>query len=108
MWIDPSGYNKHDLKDIDIILDDFETIVDERKFSEYIFKEGSAPGKKEVYDALGYTKENSELLAEIYKQQAKTKYLNGDYTNGKLDECGQRINIEIELSSLSDTERLVI
>ena len=71
--------------------------ADVRKFSEYIFKEGSASGKEVVFKNLGYSSKDSELLTKIYKEQASVKYASGNYTLGTLDNFGQRINIEIEL-----------
>ncbi len=71
--------------------------VDIRKFSEYIFKDGAAPGKDVVYKNLGYGANDSELLAKIYQEQGAAKYASGNYTLGKSDNFGQRINIEIEL-----------
>lgn len=53
---------------------------------------------------MGYTKADSEYLANLYMEQANAKYLSGDYTLGKLDEYGQRINIEIELPGIGAYE----
>jgi hypothetical protein len=76
--------------------------VDIRKFSEYIFKDGAAPGKNVIFKNLGYKLNDSQLLAEIYKEQAIFKYTKGEYTLGKIDVFGQRINIEIELNGIRD------
>jgi hypothetical protein len=76
------------------------TNADIRKFSEYIFKEGAAPGKDIVFKNLGYTAEDSQMLVNIYHDQATAKYASNNYTLGKLDSFGQRINIEIELSGV--------
>jgi filamentous hemagglutinin len=73
-----------------------------RKFSEYIFKDGAAPGKDVVFKNLGYTAEDSQMLANIYEGQAAAKYASGNYTLGKLDGFGQRINIEIELNGIGN------
>lgn len=45
---------------------------------------------------------NSEELVQIYQKQAAQKYARGEYTLGKADEWGQRINIEIELPGIGD------
>ena len=74
--------------------------VDVRKFSEYIFKEGADHGKAQVFENLGYSKRHSEFLSGIYQKQAQLKFLQGDYTLGKLDQYGQRINIEIQLPGI--------
>ena len=76
--------------------------ADVRKFSEYIFKDGAAPGKDVIFKELGYTKNDSQILANLYKQQAAIKYDAKDYTLGKLDSFGQRINIEIILNGIGN------
>ena len=53
--------------------------------------------KTKVFERLGYSRRHSELLADIYRQQARVKYATGDYELGKSDEWGQRIHIEIVL-----------
>ncbi len=40
---------------------------------------------------------DSQWLQREFERQAKEKYESGDFTLGKLDMYGQRINIEIEL-----------
>ena len=82
--------------------------VDQRKFSEYIFKEGSAPGKEVVFNKLGYTKKQSILLSEIYKEQGNAKYQSGAYRLGKLDRFGQRITIVIELYGIGENANQVV
>jgi hypothetical protein len=77
-------------------------VVDSRKFTEYIFKDGAAPGKDVVYKNMGYSINDSEALTNIYKEQASLKYATGEYTLGKADSFGQRINIEIELPGIGD------
>jgi filamentous hemagglutinin len=84
------------------LLAQIRATVDPRKFSEYIFKEGSAPGKAIVFEDLGYGVQDSKLLSAIYEQQAAAKYAAGEYTLGTLDGYGQRINIEIKLNGIGD------
>jgi hypothetical protein len=79
-------------------------IVDSRKFSEYIFKDGAAPGKDVVFKNLGYNINDSKLLTKIYQEQGAAKYASGNYTLGKLDNFGQRINIEIELNGVGSAK----
>jgi filamentous hemagglutinin len=74
--------------------------ADIAKFSEYIFKEGAEHGKNVVFTGLGYSKEHSVQLMKIYQEQASQKFLSGNYTLGKLDSYGQRINIGIELPGI--------
>ncbi len=76
--------------------------ADVRKFSEYIFKDGAAPGKDVVYKNMGYGVKDSQALSNMYKEQAALKYAKGEYTLGKADSFGQRINIEIELPGIGD------
>jgi filamentous hemagglutinin len=73
------------------------------KFSDYIFKEGATHGKDAVFQALGYAKEDSPQLAKLWEEQAAVKFGKGDYTMGKLDQYGQRINIEIEVPGIGDS-----
>ncbi len=76
--------------------------VDSRKFTDYLFKDGATHGKDVVYRNLGYGKEHSEALIKLYQEQAAKKYAAGQYTLGKKDQYGQRIDIEIELPGIGD------
>jgi filamentous hemagglutinin len=67
--------------------------VDPAKFSNYAFVTSKAP----VFEAGGYSAADSLDLSAEYAQQAADKYLSGDFTLGKADQWGQRINIRIEL-----------
>jgi filamentous hemagglutinin len=70
--------------------------IDIRKFSDYIFTAKSG-GKDTVFRSLGYTAKDSEALVQIWQTQAAEKFSKGEYTLGKVDQYGQRINIEIVL-----------
>jgi hypothetical protein len=72
------------------------------KFRDYIFKEGATHGKDAVFRSLGYGVEHSEDLASIYSEQGGAKFATSEYTLGKLDQYGQRINIEIELPGIGE------
>ena len=72
------------------------------KFRDYIFRADATHGKDAVFRALGYASSDSERLREIYVEQAAERYAAGDYTLGKQDEYGQRINIEIVLQGVGD------
>lgn len=74
------------------------------KFRDYIFKPGATHGKDQVFRTLGYDQEHSEELASLYEKQATMRYEDGDYSLGKQDEYGQRINIEIEIIGIGVTE----
>jgi hypothetical protein len=41
---------------------------------------------------LGYTAEDSATLAKTWQTQAAEKFAKGEYTLGKLDQYGQRID----------------
>ncbi|WP_310665869.1 DUF637 domain-containing protein [Burkholderia multivorans] len=71
--------------------------ADSRKFSDYIFATGADHGKNAVFESLGYSGADSASLTQMWEQQAAQKYAQGQYTLGKLDQYGQRINIEIAL-----------
>lgn len=71
------------------------TTADERKFSEYIFRPGATHGKNVPFEALGYSREHSGKLAEMWRRQAAERVSQGQYTLGRLDQYGQRINVGI-------------
>ncbi len=78
---------------------------DIRKFSEYVFNEKyKVNGKNKLFWLLGFHKEDSAYLKSEYEKQAKQKYLKGDYTLGKLDNFGQRINVTIDLATPTHTD----
>lgn len=68
------------------------------KFRDYVFKPGATHGKDRVFRSLGYRRGDSQLLSDLYSSQAAAKYAAQDFTLGKADEYGQRINIVIELT----------
>jgi len=72
------------------------------KFSRYIFKSGADHGKDTPFRRLGYSKEHSGELAELWERQALEKYSRGEYTLGRADKWGQRIDIEIELHGIGE------
>lgn len=54
-----------------------------------------------MFESWGYTIEDAEWLQKEVEEQALHKYISGDYTLGKLNDKGQRINIRIELERKS-------
>ena len=67
------------------------------KFTDYIFSDKYAwNGKRDLFNQLGFSIKDSEFLKNEYEKQAKKKYCESAYTLGKLDDQGQRINIDIE------------
>jgi hypothetical protein len=79
--------------------------VDERKFSQYIFKEGATHGKDVIFKSMGYSKRDSKLLANMWKSQAQSQIKKGKFKLGKADKYGQRITIEIKLPSKGKTSK---
>lgn len=67
------------------------------KFDAYIFDSIRNGGKKALFESWGYGIMDSQWLQQEFERQAKEKYESGDFSLGKSDDYGQRINIEIEL-----------
>jgi hypothetical protein len=67
------------------------------KFSDYIFEAGADHGKDAVFRALGYSADDSAMLTKMWEQQAGARVAAGEYSFGKLNLYGQRIDIEIVL-----------
>lgn len=68
------------------------------KFTKYIFSDKYAwNGKRTLFESLGFTIKDAQQLKEKFEKEAVNKYTEGEYTLGKLDSNGQRINIEVEI-----------
>ena len=69
------------------------------KFNPYLFDpEGIYKhGKNKAFETWGYTVNDSHWLQNEMENQALYKYISGQYTLGKSDSYGQRINIQTEL-----------
>ena len=68
------------------------------KFTKYIFSDTYAwNGKRALFESLGFTFKDSQRLKEKYEKDAVYKYTEGEYILDKLDDNGQRINIEVEI-----------
>lgn len=69
------------------------------KFDPYLFNtDGLHPnGKAKLLKEWGYTVDDARWLQSELEQQAREKYISGDYRIGKLDLHGQRISITIEI-----------
>ena len=76
--------------------------VDTRKFSDDIFKPGADHGKNTVFESLGYTVDDSASLSKMWETQAAQKYAKGEYTLGRADQYGQRVDIEIAVPGKGD------
>ncbi len=67
------------------------------KFTNYIFSDKYAwNGKRDLFQMLGFTIEDSKYLQQEYENQAVNNYCNSNYKLGKLDKQGQRIQIDIK------------
>jgi filamentous hemagglutinin len=84
------------------MADTDKVIADPRKFSGYVFKENADHGKDVIFKSLGYTKQHSDILAEIYRKQGAEKFEKKDFVLGKKDCYGQRITIEIVLPGIGE------
>ena len=71
-------------------------------YTRFDHSSGATHGKDAVFRNLGYGKEHSAQLAQIWERQGAAKFARGDYTLGKADQYGQRINIEIEVPGIGD------
>jgi hypothetical protein len=69
------------------------------KFDPYLFNtEGKYTHSKEVlFKGWGYTATDAKWLQSEIEKQGLEKYINGDYSLGKLDGFGQRITIRVEI-----------
>ena len=72
---------------------------DYRKFDPYLFDPENTyrHGKNRAFESWGYSVSDSMWLKNEIEKQALEKYLSGDYTLGKLDKRGQRINIRVTI-----------
>ena len=79
--------------------DNIKAICNLSKFNKYIFHPdiNVNKGKKALFESWGYDILDSKWLQEEFCRQALDKYSSGEFTLNKLNEYGQRINIEIEL-----------
>ena len=48
-----------------------------------------------LFESLGFTVDDSEYIQKEFERQAVENYCNSKYQLGRLDENGQRINIDI-------------
>lgn len=72
---------------------------DYSKFDPYLFDPENfyKHGKNKAFESWGYTIADSEWLKDEIERQATVKYSYGEYTLGKLDTRGQRINIRVTI-----------
>ena len=75
------------------------TISPIEKFTEYLFNSNNPKngGKAKLFKLWGYDKEDSRWMVKESQQQAREKYVAGDYSLGKINEYGQRIHIQMTI-----------
>lgn len=104
-YLNKPRYQLHDYCDCElypIIKPNYiaEAYCDLRKFTEYIFTNTiNSKGKNAVFAEWGFTINDSTYLKSELEEQAKQKYLTGDFVRGKIDKYGQRITITITLQT---------
>ncbi len=76
------------------------------KFNPYLFDPENfyKHQKQKAFESWGYTIDDSEWLQETIEKQGIEKYVNGEYSLGKLDENGQRISIRVEIPKKGSSE----
>lgn len=81
------------------VLQNASTYSNYRKFDPYLFDPNDFynHGKNKVFESWGYTVDDAKWLQKEMEQQAREKYISGNYELGKLNVFGQRINIVIEI-----------
>lgn len=70
-----------------------------KKFDPYLFNTNGLyfHGKDKLFEEWGYTEADAKWLQAEMERQTREKYIAGNYTLGRLDLFGQRINITIEI-----------
>lgn len=90
-----------ELKEIDysVVMRNAAATSNYKKFIPYLFNTNGwyNHGKEKLFEQWGYTAEDAKWLQTEMEKQALEKYLLGDYSLGRLDIFGQRINITIEI-----------
>ena len=65
-----------------------------KKITEYLFVK---PDKRAIMESMGYYPEDAEYIYNLMVQNAKDKFLKGDYSLGLLNDKGQKVNIVLEI-----------
>lgn len=69
------------------------------KFTNYVFTDDvKSKGKKAIFESLGFTDKDSQMLKFEIEKQSLANYLIGNYLLKNLDSNGQRLAIPITLS----------
>ncbi len=69
------------------------------KFTNYIFDTLKSKDIKRLFELWGYDILDSSYLKKEFELQARTAYMVGNYSLGKIDGFGQRITIRIKISN---------
>ena len=76
------------------------------KFDPYLFDPENVyqHGKNKAFENWGYTVKDAKWLQEEIERQAREKYVSDEYTLGKLDIRGQKINIRVTIPRKDDSD----
>ncbi len=85
--------------DYAVVLLSASAYSDYSKYDPYLFDPENfyKHGKNQAFESWGYSVSDSLWLKNEIEKQALVKYLSGDYTLGKLDKRGQRVNIRVAI-----------
>ena len=87
---------------------DATTYSEYSKFDPYLFDPDNVykHGKNRAFESWGYTVADPRWLQAKIEKQALEKYIAGDYTLGKLNKYGQRINIKVTIQRKGGTSEV--
>ena len=94
--------------DYAVVLMDATTYSEYSKFDPYLFDPDNVykHGKNRAFESWGYTVTDARWLQAEIEKQALEKYIAGDYTLGKVNEHGQRINIRVTIPRKDGTSEV--
>ena len=94
--------------DYAVVLMDATTYSEYSKFDPYLFDPDNVykHGKNRAFESWGYTVADARWLQAEIEKQALEKYIAGDYTLGKLNKYGQRINIKVTIQRKGGTSEV--
>lgn len=92
---------KTNLLSIADVLNSVNAISRYSKYDPFLFDPDNfyKNGKRKLFESWGYTIKDAKWLQQEIEKQAKEKYILGEYTLGKIDENGQRINARITITN---------
>lgn len=82
-----------------VVLMNASAYSDYSKFDPYLFDPNNfyKHGKNKAFESWGYSVDDAKWLQAEMERQAREKYISGEYTLGKLDIRGQRIDIRVTI-----------